>query len=314
MHKKALTVAIAGALAVPMAAQAVDVSVGGHVARALVVTDKGGAGGSDSIIEDWGSSPSRFRMSGSGEIMEGGATAGVFLELGEKGNMRQSHVFFTGNFGKIALGDASEAADSRAYSDKSGVFIAYGQEQGTIETGDYFNALSGGTNEGVHYSSPSFGIGKIEASVGNDDRWSVSAVVDTTAGGAAIRGEAGYLDYGDDSSSVGASLGTKLAGGVTWSAGWAKQTNKGGDSDPSYFSTTVGYVMGDTSFGVAWYGSSDFVNQDSKGTILGAGVNHNLPKVNAHIFASVQQFKAEDDTATVDQRDTVFVVGSRVKF
>ena len=320
MHKKALTVAIAGALAAPMAAQAVDVSVSGHVARALVVTDKSGSGGSDTVVEDWGSSPSRFRMSGSGEIMDGGASAGFFLELGEKGNMRQSHVFFSGDFGKIALGDASDAADSRAYSDKSGAFVAHGQEQGTITTGAYFDALSGGTTEGLHYTSPSFGAGKLEASAGNDDRWSMSAVIDTSVGGAAIRGEAGYLDYGTDANSVGASLGTKLAGGFTLSAAWAKGTNGGVDdsgterSDPSYFQSTVGYVMGNTSFAVAWYRSSDFVNEDSKGTIVGAGVNHNFPKANAHIFASAQQFKAEDDAGGVDSKDTVFVVGSRVKF
>ena len=39
MHKKALTVAIAGALVAPMAAQAVDFSISGRVSRALVITD-----------------------------------------------------------------------------------------------------------------------------------------------------------------------------------------------------------------------------------------------------------------------------------
>ena len=39
MHKKALTVAIAGALAAPMAAHAVDVTLSGHVNRALFITD-----------------------------------------------------------------------------------------------------------------------------------------------------------------------------------------------------------------------------------------------------------------------------------
>ena len=322
MHKKALTVAVAGALAVPMAAQAVEVSVSGHVARALVVTDSDNSDNTTQV-KDWGSSPSRFRMSGSGEIMDGGTSAGLFLELGEKGNMRQSHVFFEGGFGKIALGDASDAADSRAYSDKSGTFIAHGQESGSIETGDYFDGLSGGTTEGVHYSSPSFGMGKLEASVGNDDRWSVSAVLDTTAGGAAVRGEAGYLDYGSNDTSIGASLGAKLAGGITFSAAWAKRTNEKpaaaaadapDPSDPGYFQATVGYILGDTSFAVSWYRSSDFVNDGSEGNIVGVGFNHNLPKANAHLFASAQQFKAEDTAASLDAKDTVFVVGSRVRF
>ena len=37
MNRKALTVAIAGALAAPMAAQAVDFTISGHVNRALFI-------------------------------------------------------------------------------------------------------------------------------------------------------------------------------------------------------------------------------------------------------------------------------------
>ena len=39
MRKKALTVAIIGALAAPLAAQAVDFTISGHVNRALFVVD-----------------------------------------------------------------------------------------------------------------------------------------------------------------------------------------------------------------------------------------------------------------------------------
>lgn len=58
MHKKALTVAIAGVLAAPMAAQAVDFTVSGHVNRAIVFTDVDG-GDSTTISKDNGSSGTR---------------------------------------------------------------------------------------------------------------------------------------------------------------------------------------------------------------------------------------------------------------
>ena len=320
MHKKALTVVIAGALAAPMAAQAVDVSVSGHVARALVVTDKSGSGGSDTVVEDWGSSPSRFRMSGSGEIMDGGASAGVFLELGEKGNMRQSHVFFSGDFGKIALGDASDAADSRAYSDKSGVFVAHGQEEGTITTGAYFNGLSGGTTEGLHYTSPSFGAGKLEASAGNDDRWSMSAVIDTSVGGCRDSGRS-RLSGLRDGREQRRRVSRDQAGGRVYlvrSVGQEDQRGGGrlrnGEIRSQLLPVDGGIRHGEHLLRRGLVPLQRLRERGLQGTIVGAGVNHNFPKANAHIFASAQQFKAEDDAGEVDSKDTVFVVGSRVRF
>ena len=315
-----------------MAAQAAEVSVGGQISRALVVTDSDNSDNATEV-KDWGGGGSRVNFTVSRKIMDDGASGGAvleevgaFLEVAENfDTLRHSNVFFEGGFGKIRLGLASEAADSRAYSDKSGAPVAHGQETGEIETGDYFGGISGGRNEGVHYSSPSFRDINLEASVGNDDRWSVSAVLDieATAGGHAVRGEAGYLDYGKDSTSIGASLGAKLAGGITFSAAWAKATNEKPATaaagapdphDPGYFQATVGYVLGETSFAVTWYRSSDFVNDGSEGNIVGVGFNHNLPKANARLFASAQQYKAEDTVDSLDAKDTVFVVGSQVKF
>ena len=63
MHKKALTVAIAGALAAPMAAQAVDFTISGHINRALVVTDNDA--GTNAEVANNGSSSTRVRATGS---------------------------------------------------------------------------------------------------------------------------------------------------------------------------------------------------------------------------------------------------------
>ena len=55
MHKKALTVAIAGVLAAPMAAQAVDFSISGHINRALFNTDSDSGNQTEMQVENNGS-------------------------------------------------------------------------------------------------------------------------------------------------------------------------------------------------------------------------------------------------------------------
>ena len=88
MKPKVLTVAIAGVLAAPMAAQAVDFEISGHVNRALFITDTDS--GTSGMEADNGSSGSRIRVVGSGEMMDG-TTAGLNLEYGAGGDGK----FFT---------------------------------------------------------------------------------------------------------------------------------------------------------------------------------------------------------------------------
>ena len=107
MKPKALTVAIAGVFAVPMAAQAVDFAISGHVNRALFITDTdSGTSGKEA---DNGSSGSRIRVVGSGEMMDG-TTAGLNLEYGAGGNggdslsLRYADLHYSGEFGKVSIG------------------------------------------------------------------------------------------------------------------------------------------------------------------------------------------------------------------
>ena len=65
--------------------------------------------------------------------------------------------------------------------------------------------------------------------------------------------------------------------------------------DPSFYQAAVGYVFGTTKVGVSWYQSQDFKMKGSKGTAIGIGVDHVLPKVNANVYASVQNYKVTQD-------------------
>lgn len=330
MHKKALTVAIAGALAAPMAAQAVDVSVSGHVSRALVHLDSD-AGANKTQVKDYGSSGSRFRIKGSGET-DNGMTASVRLEYaagngGKSPTVRYADVSLGGEFGKITMGHSDQAGEGSAYSDKSGVTIGHGQETGGSDLGKYFGSLDGGggRNEVLRYDSPKLGMAGVALSAGNGNQYSAGVTVSGDMGGTAVGAKLGYLKWSErlkpdgtptnKPSTLGISAGTKLAGGFTLSAAWAKQSFENIDADPSYFQSTLGYVFGNSSVGVSWYKSSDFVNKGSDGTMIGIGMKHTMPKAGVDLYATVQTLDVEDEANdNLDTKDTVFVLASRVRF
>ena len=87
-----------------------------------------------------------------------------------------------------------------------------------------------------------------------------------------------------------------------------------GGTDPNYFQAAIGYNVGDSTVSASWYSSEDFANEGSEGTAIGIGVNHNLPKVGAQVYAAVQNYDVEDMAAGTDRDESVFVVGTRVKF
>ena len=149
---------------------------------------------------------------------------------------------------------------------------------------------------------------------------SAGATVSQSFGDTAFQAKVGTVQFSKgDTGNVSASAGLKLASGVTISGAWGKGTDMNGadapgPTSPSYFQSTVGYVIGDTSVAASWWQTSDFVNEESEGTAIGIGVNHNLPKAGAQVYAAVQNYSVEDTTAGIDDDETVAVVGTRIKF
>ena len=110
MNRKAISIVVAGALAAPMAAHALDASVSGHVNR--IVQHVSGPGspskatppGASFQHKDAGVSGSRFRITGS-EDFGNGLTAGVNLEYAaEAPSRRHTALSLSGNFGKVNMG------------------------------------------------------------------------------------------------------------------------------------------------------------------------------------------------------------------
>ena len=140
MNKTLLSVAIAGAMALPTAAQAVKYKLSGQVNRAVVFMDDGVD--SDVRHMDNTASGTRFRLRGS-EDLGSGMKAGFYWELqtqsnpsGGQGtnaqsdgnqntnNLRQANVWFSGNWGKLTIGQTDGAANGGSESDLSGMAIS----------------------------------------------------------------------------------------------------------------------------------------------------------------------------------------------
>jgi len=96
--------------------------------------------------------------------------------------------------------------------------------------------------------------------------------------------------------------------------GTAGTPEKAVTTDPSYFQGTIGYVLGDTSVAASWWQTSDFLVKGSEGTALGIGVNHNMPKVGAQVYAAVQNYSVEPMAGAKSIDETVAVIGTRIKF
>ena len=354
-----------------------DFTISGHVNRAVVVVDNDM--GTDAAVVNNGSSSTRIRWTGSSEMMDG-TSIGIQVEYQESGTslgLRHANIHYGGEFGKVTIGQGSEAGDGSAYSDPSGVFgIGHGQEKGSSMLGGYFGSLDAGTRTNmIRYDTPSIGPLSAAVSIGNGDRVSAKLALGTEFNGTSFSAQVATLQEKGDSSTVGASFGASMATGFTVSGAWAKGESMGGSAatpamvtafgcvdsigdmgdivapteimsgdaagaftcgdddvavaiedgtaampptDPSYFQASIGYKFGNTAVAASWYSSEDFKMMGSEGTAIGIGVNHNLPKVGAQVYAAVQNYDVNmsgDGGSMMDMMDdTVFVVGTRVKF
>ena len=477
MHKKALTVAIAGALAVPMAAHAIDVELSGRVSRALFINDSEMADGTSSTnaeVQDNGSSGSRFRVKGTGEMM-GGGTAGVLLEYssgasgGDSPGIRYADTWFAGGFGKVSIGQGDQGGEGSVYKGSANVIgTGHGQDHNGVAAG-YYTSLDGGAgrNERLRYDTPALGPLSAAISIGNGDQVSAGLSLSQDFGGASFSAGVGAVQWPGEKSTVSASAGAALANGLKVSAAWGKGkhymgaldmgdegtpgkdavmmdlkylvdptddfnpdqdggqdlaselarlvpeipadeangydsavaeldmatlvdryrgtmadgsaladdraplseeqqmqirdllahgasmcdvtmtegTNSGIEmcgtginlgqlevepaveeipatpdmqhvTDPSFYQVGLSYAFGDTSVGISWYKSNDMNRMGSELTAIGAGVNHNLPKLNTSIYAAAQNYSIEDaaDPMGKDTDDTVVMIGVTIKF
>ena len=194
MERKLIAAAVSSALALPMAAQAVEFSVSGQVNRAIISVDGGANDGALQHV-DANSSNSRFRFTGSEEL-ESGMTVGVQLELAALNGadtgptIRHGNAYLSTVGGKLTLGQGSTAADGMAHADLGGPSWLGGVSNWCSYHGfaasPACHSNDGGRSPVLRYDTPAVGPASIAVSTGDNDYW------DAKISMAGSMGDAGY--------------------------------------------------------------------------------------------------------------------------
>ena len=236
MNRKLLVAVVSGALVLPMTAQVnADATVYGSLRYGVQMADADGAS------TDWqlgNNKGSRFGIKGEAEAGEG-LTAGFKIErtLGDSLNKRHEHVYLSGGFGKITLGQQ----DAPYYG---------------ATTWDGAPFLGGGTDfifrtQGVSYASALGGPFNFSILVGNEgeagkERGDGADHIEVTGKLAAgpVSFSAGYMEMVDESERIGGTVGGAMAG-IDWTLGYESASDACGAScDADRYGLHVGYAIG----------------------------------------------------------------------
>ena len=199
MERKLIAAAVSGALALPMAAQAVEFSVSGHVNRAILSVDDGTDNDDDLKHVDSNASQSRVRFTGSEEL-DSGMTAGVNLEMGiltgdkDGTTTRHAALYLDTAGGKLTMGHTSAAADNMAHARLGGPswlagvtnWCSYHASIGASKTAVACQSNDGGRREVLRYDTPALGPATVSISAGDNDYWDARLTI------AGSIGDAGY--------------------------------------------------------------------------------------------------------------------------
>jgi predicted porin len=342
MNKKILAVAIAGAVAVPIVAQAVEYKISGHVNRMIRYGDNGD--GSDVQNVDNAASMTRFRIQGSEDIGNG-MKAGVYIEsavasnsssqialkANDSGdvafNIRHSALFFSGNWGKVTMGHTSDAQDGTSFADLSNTWlvneyssaelaggVSFGGTGAGTTVSSAFNSFDGGRRDVLRYDSPALGPVTIAVSIANNSRWSVGGFASTSLGGGELSANLGYTSFGGTSAAmddqVSGSVSYLFSQGTSITGGYGQADRVGAGSDPDSYYIKLGHQWGSNAVSIHYSESQDVSAVGEDNTMWGLGWVYTMRK-DIELYAGYNNYDL--DRAGADSVD-LFVVGSRVKF
>ena len=335
MNRKLLAVAVAGVVA-PMTAQALDVSVSGHVNRAIRFADNGA--NSDVQHIDGSASKSRFRLTASGEVMAG-LTAGAHIEYGSSNNpgggtsvdmddkkasfdARHSLLYLSGDFGKITLGNAPSAGNGIMWTSHNGAWMGTEYSPDTnsglmVATTDdmmtdysvfsFFPSVNTPRMNTLRYDTPSIGPVSLSASIQKDSAdghdWHFGASLGHDVGAVNV---IGGLLYEEDK--LGIAGGLAFANGTSVNAAWGTDDAKGQDFEDMY--VNVAHSWGNMNVAVDYRSTDNAMNME--GRAVGLGAQYSLGG-GVDVYAGFNNYSF--DHPTMDLEDiNAFHVGSRVRF
>jgi len=346
MNKKLLSVAIAGAMATPMAAQAVKYKLSGQINRAVVFMDDGVQ--SDVRHEDNIASGTRVRLRGSEDLgngmkvgfywefqtssnpSNGGGNTGNFPDANSDGNqntaqIRHANVWFSGNWGRLQIGQGDGAANGAVEADLSGTAVSgtysgrtsftagirwrtsNGGNLGGLRAGQTFNSFDAFSRyDNIRYDSPALGPVVISGSIGNDNKWEVVGRVNTALAGGQLSGAIFYGEN-DQGGTFGTGIDSRYGGSVSYlfsqgtniTGHWAENEFEAtGAPEGTSWSVKLGHKWGPHAVSIG-YGEAEDVpgltllgagvggaNAETEDTGFNIGYVHSLKKANAELYAS----------------------------
>lgn len=344
MNKKALAVAIAGALVVPATASAIEYTISGQVNRAIRFADNG-AGSAVQHIDN-GASNSRINFSASEDIGNG-MKAGARIEWAMASNFGSAHalktgdgpdntairvsaLFFSGNWGKVTLGHSYDAHDGRSFSDLSNTWlvneissftehggaIAFGGGGGTT-LGSAFASFDGGRRDGIRYDTPALGPVTAAVSIHNNERWAIGAGLSTALGGGELSMGVGYTDTGGAGNAAGAvsdffgiSASYLFSQGTSLTLMYGESDITGGGVSPEQYYAKLGHQWGNHAVSIHYGESDDVSARGEDNTFWGLGWVYTMRK-DIELYAGYNNYELDRPGASdID----MFLVGSRVRF
>ena len=351
MNRKLLAVAVAGVVA-PMTAQALDVNVYGQVNRALRFADNGV--NSDVQHVDGSASKSRFGFNTAGEVMPG-IMAGAKLEIGFANNpgggldieqadigaasppdydenhvdARHSLLYFSGDFGKVTLGNAPAAGNGVMWTGYNGAWAGTEYSPDTnsglsvMTTGDmgmdsghnvvtFFPSANIGRKNTLRYDTPSIGPIAISASVQKDSEtshaWSFGASLGHDVGPTSVK--AGLI-YMEDVFGIAGGLG--FANGTSVNAAWGTGDGVAKDFEDMYIN--VAHTWGNMSVAVQ-YRSTEHKNAmgtELEGRSVGLGAQYAVGS-GVDVYAGFNSYSFDTSMGPDLEDINAFHIGSLVTF
>lgn len=304
MKKALLALAVAGAA---VSAQA-DVKLSGHVNYAA--GDFEDFNGNNSLtVNDATTSQSRFRITASKKA--DGITYGLKEEFGLNNGavaIRVNEFWLKGDFGKVSMGQGSEAGDGATEADFSGTYLLNGAAYNTWGLNGRIQQLDGGRDERLKYDSPKLG-GVATVSVDLDTNDNIGFAVSAGQG----NWKAGLYHEskdGNNADETGGSFAIK-AGVITaaFQIATIDETATGANDDRDYNKFILGYRSGPLSVSV------DFSSSETDGGLVADDETTGLnivyrPTKGVELYSGFRT--AEDNLTTVDGDG--FLIGGRVKF
>jgi predicted porin len=344
-----------------MAAHAVKFKTSGQVNRAVMFADDDHQ--TDTLHVDGDASGSRFRFTGTEDIGNG-MTAGVQMEIetqsndsfnatirqngsaGDKVGIRHAQVYFSGNFGKLSIGQSSDALDGIAFADLNNAWIAVENASdfggsidfvdsaggsGVFSAGDVTPSFDGGRRDRIRYDTPSIGPLSLAVSHSADSQVDVGGKLAGSFAAGAYDLRVGYRNHdagGQDDGTFLISGAFKAAMGLSIAGAWGSKSDAfgSGSDDAEYWYIKGGYDWGNNSVAID-YKASEAVVADAAcsggnvnvsacgGNSFGIGGVHTMPKAAIDLYAGYRFFELEDTGPSQNVGDiSVFFVGSRIKF